>query len=123
MHLAHRTWIHPRIQELIRCRRCDHRRCLGDATPGARLAPGEVPDLWNIAHPEEAGAVAKAYVNAGSQIIVDKHFWRKPVSGCGEVGAERTKSKSSMKPARGFRAMRRAAMPWSLPPSVRAENC
>jgi methionine synthase I (cobalamin-dependent) len=38
------------------------------------LAPGEMPDLWNLAHPEKVSNVAGAYVTAGSQIILTNTF-------------------------------------------------
>jgi methionine synthase I (cobalamin-dependent) len=38
------------------------------------LAPGEVPDLWNLTHPKEVAEVARAYVEAGSQIILTNTF-------------------------------------------------
>ena len=38
------------------------------------LAPGEVPDLWNLSHPKEVAAVARAYVEAGSDIILTNTF-------------------------------------------------
>src|ERR1039457_2107215 len=38
------------------------------------LEPGECPDLWNLAHPERVEAVARAYVEAGSQIILTNTF-------------------------------------------------
>jgi 5-methyltetrahydrofolate--homocysteine methyltransferase len=38
------------------------------------LAPGEVPDLWNLTHPKEVADVARAYVEAGSQIILTNTF-------------------------------------------------
>jgi 5-methyltetrahydrofolate--homocysteine methyltransferase len=38
------------------------------------LGPGECPDLWNLTHPEEVAAVAKAYVEAGSRIILTNTF-------------------------------------------------
>jgi methionine synthase I (cobalamin-dependent) len=38
------------------------------------LAPGEVPDLWNLTHPEKVSEVAGAYVAAGSQIILTNTF-------------------------------------------------
>lgn len=33
------------------------------------LAPGELPELWNLSHPEEIIAVHKAYFDAGSNIV------------------------------------------------------
>jgi methionine synthase I (cobalamin-dependent) len=38
------------------------------------LAPGELPDLWNLNHPEHVAAVAKAYVDAGSEIVLTNTF-------------------------------------------------
>jgi methionine synthase I (cobalamin-dependent) len=38
------------------------------------LAPGEFPDLWNLTRPETVSEVAKAYVAAGSQIILTNTF-------------------------------------------------
>ena len=38
------------------------------------LAPGEVPDLWNLTRPEIVSEVARAYVAAGSQIILTNTF-------------------------------------------------
>jgi 5-methyltetrahydrofolate--homocysteine methyltransferase len=38
------------------------------------LAPGEFPDGWNLAHPQRVAEVARAYVEAGSQIILTNTF-------------------------------------------------
>ncbi len=38
------------------------------------LAPGELPDFWNLSHPERVEQVARAYVEAGSQIILTNTF-------------------------------------------------
>ena len=38
------------------------------------LPPGEVGDFWNLAHPERVEEVARAYVDAGSQIILTNTF-------------------------------------------------
>lgn len=38
------------------------------------LATGEFPDGWNLHHPEKVAAVAQAYVDAGSQIILTNTF-------------------------------------------------
>ena len=38
------------------------------------LAPGDTPDLWNLTHPEKVAEVARAYVAAGSQIILTNTF-------------------------------------------------
>ena len=38
------------------------------------LAFGEFPDMWNITHPDRVEDVARAYVQAGSQIILTNTF-------------------------------------------------
>ena len=38
------------------------------------LALGEVPDLWNLTHPDRVAEVAQAYVDAGSQVILTNTF-------------------------------------------------
>src|SRR5271166_1402685 len=38
------------------------------------LAPGDIPDLWNLTHPANVAAVARAYVEAGSQVILTNTF-------------------------------------------------
>ena len=44
------------------------------------LAPGESPDLWNLSHPDRVEAVARAYVEAGSRIILSNTFRANPIS-------------------------------------------
>jgi len=38
------------------------------------LGAGETPDLWNLAHPDRVEAVARAYVEAGSDVILTNTF-------------------------------------------------
>ena len=38
------------------------------------LAPGELPDLWNLTHPDWVEEVPRAYVEAGSEIILTNTF-------------------------------------------------
>lgn len=38
------------------------------------LGLGECPDEWNISHPEQVAAVAKSYVEAGSEVILTNTF-------------------------------------------------
>ena len=38
------------------------------------LAPGALPDAWNIERPEAVESVALAYVDAGSQVILTNTF-------------------------------------------------
>ena len=38
------------------------------------LAPGEVGDCWNLAYPEKVAALARSYVEAGSEVILTNTF-------------------------------------------------
>lgn len=38
------------------------------------LSVGDFPDAWNLTHPEQVTAVARAYVEAGSQVILTNTF-------------------------------------------------
>jgi len=38
------------------------------------LGPGTIPDTWNLDHPERVEAVARAYAEAGSQVILTNTF-------------------------------------------------
>jgi 5-methyltetrahydrofolate--homocysteine methyltransferase len=38
------------------------------------LAIGEFPDAWNLTHPDQVGEVARAYVEAGSRVILTNTF-------------------------------------------------
>ena len=38
------------------------------------LPPGTMPDTWNLTHPERVESVARAYVEAGSQVILTNTF-------------------------------------------------
>ncbi len=38
------------------------------------LTSGDMPDAWNLTHPEKVAEVARAYVEAGSQIILTNTF-------------------------------------------------
>jgi methionine synthase I (cobalamin-dependent) len=66
--------LHPLVQRL-----CDRAPVITDGAWGTQLqarglAPGEVPDLWNLTHPKEVAEVARAYVEAGSDIILTNTF-------------------------------------------------
>jgi len=65
---------HPLIQKLV-----SHGPVLTDGAWGTQLqarglAIGEIPDLWNLTHPDKVTEVARAYVEAGSQIILTNTF-------------------------------------------------
>jgi methionine synthase I (cobalamin-dependent) len=38
------------------------------------LDPGEIPDAWNLAHPERVEQVAREYVEAGSDVVLTNTF-------------------------------------------------
>ena len=49
------------------------------------LAPGANPDAWNLTHPERVEAVAQAYAEAGSQVILTNTFRANSVAMRGAV--------------------------------------
>ena len=42
------------------------------------LQPGECPELWNVTHREDVFAIAKSYIDAGSDIILTNSFGGSP---------------------------------------------
>jgi 5-methyltetrahydrofolate--homocysteine methyltransferase len=65
---------HPLIAEI--CRRAP---VITDGAWGTQLQDrglprGEVPDLWNLTHPNDVAAVAHDYVEAGSAIVLTNTF-------------------------------------------------
>jgi methionine synthase I (cobalamin-dependent) len=54
------------------------------------LLPGTNPDTWNLTHPERVEAVARAYADAGSQVILTNTFRSNAVAmkGCAEADLE-----------------------------------
>jgi len=66
--------MHPLIQQLV-----SHGPVITDGAWGTELqahglALGDFPDAWNLTHPDRVGEVARAYVEAGSQIILTNTF-------------------------------------------------
>jgi methionine synthase I (cobalamin-dependent) len=51
------------------------------------LDPGESPDTWNLSHPERVEAVARAYVEAGSQVILTNTFRANAIAMQGDLEA------------------------------------
>ncbi len=49
------------------------------------LEPGTIPDTWNLSHPDRVESVARAYVEAGSQVILTNTFRANAVT-LGEAG-------------------------------------
>jgi methionine synthase I (cobalamin-dependent) len=46
----------------------------GTELQARELPPGTIPDTWNLTHPERVQAVARAYADAGSQVILTNTF-------------------------------------------------
>jgi len=53
------------------------------------LAAGEMADFWNLEHPERVEEVARAYVEAGSQVILTNTFQANRIALQRHPGAER----------------------------------
>ena len=69
------------------------------------LAIGEFPDAWNLTHPESVEAVARAYVEAGSRVILTNTFGANRVRLAAHGLADRTVELNR----RGVEISRRAA--------------
>ena len=66
--------IHPLIQSLITKGPVLTDGAWGTQLQARGLQPGDVPDLWNLTHADKVREVARAYVEAGSQIILTNTF-------------------------------------------------
>jgi len=51
------------------------------------LEPGAAPDTWNLTHPERVEAVARSYVEAGSQVILTNTFRANAIAMEGDLEA------------------------------------
>lgn len=66
--------MHPRIEQLLAQRPIVTDGAWGTQLQQRGLEVGACPDAWNLQHPERVEAVARAYVDAGSQIILTNTF-------------------------------------------------
>lgn len=84
--------IHPIIQKLVATGPVLTDGAWGTQLQARGLAVGESPDLWNLTHPDQVAAVARAYVEAGSHVILTNTFGANRVrladSGCAERAKE-----------------------------------
>lgn len=69
------------------------------------LAVGEAADFWNLERPEDVEAVARSYVEAGSQVILTNTFRANAVALRGRAGADVVEQINR----RGAKISRRAA--------------
>ena len=87
------------------------------------MTADELPDLWNLSHPDRVEAVARAYVEAGSRVILTNTFRSN------RVVLERHADQPdvvAVKPrwSRGLPAALPAIVPSSSPPSgLAASSC
>lgn len=66
--------MHPTIEKLIAAGPVVTDGAWGTQLQARGLAIGEFPDAWNLTQPELVGAVARAYVAAGSRVILTNTF-------------------------------------------------
>jgi methionine synthase I (cobalamin-dependent) len=66
--------MHPTIQQLVSEGVVVTDGAWGTQLQARGLAIGEFPDGWNLLHPRRVEEVARAYVNAGSRIILTNTF-------------------------------------------------
>jgi 5-methyltetrahydrofolate--homocysteine methyltransferase len=84
--------MHPLLQSLLASGPVLTDGAWGTQLQARGLAAGEFPDAWNLSHPERVTEVARAYVEAGSQVILTNTFGANRVRladhGLAEKGAE-----------------------------------
>ena len=51
------------------------------------LEPGAAPDIWNLTHPDRVEAMARAYVEAGSQVTLTNTFRANAIAMKGDLDA------------------------------------
>jgi 5-methyltetrahydrofolate--homocysteine methyltransferase len=66
--------MHPRIQKMIAAGPVLTDGAWGTQLQAKGLEIGACPDAWNLSHPERVQDVARAYVQAGSQVILTNTF-------------------------------------------------
>jgi methionine synthase I (cobalamin-dependent) len=66
--------MHPLLQSLLASGPVLTDGAWGTQLQARGLAAGEFPDAWNLSHPERVTEVARAYVKAGSQVILTNTF-------------------------------------------------
>ena len=66
--------IHPLIQRLLAQGPVVTDGAWGTQLQARGLAAGEFPDVWNLTRPENVAEVARAYVEAGSRVILTNTF-------------------------------------------------
>jgi 5-methyltetrahydrofolate--homocysteine methyltransferase len=65
---------HPLLEKLLAGGPVITDGATGTQLQAKGLAPGECPDSWNLLHPKAVEGIARAYVEAGSQIVLTNTF-------------------------------------------------
>src|SRR5262245_6982314 len=97
--------MHPLIERLVASGPVVTDGAWGTELQARGLAIGEMPDVWNLLHPERVMEVADAYVEAGSKVILTNTFGANRIRLEGHSLAGRVKDIN----ARGVEISRRAA--------------
>ena len=66
--------MHPTIEKLLAAGPIVSDGAWGTQLQARGLAIGDFPDAWNLSHPERVAEVARAYVDAGSRVILTNTF-------------------------------------------------
>lgn len=66
--------MHPLIQRLLQNAPVVTDGAWGTQLQARGLTAGECPDAWNLSHPDLVEEIARAYVEAGSQVILTNTF-------------------------------------------------
>ncbi len=72
--------VHALIQQLLETAPVILDGAWGTQLQARGLPVGACPDEWNLSHPADVEAVARAYVEAGSQIILTNTFGANPIT-------------------------------------------
>ena len=63
-----------KFQEALYTKRLFFDGAMGTMLQEAGLKPGELPETWNLLHPEKVQAIHRAYVRAGVDILKTNTF-------------------------------------------------
>jgi 5-methyltetrahydrofolate--homocysteine methyltransferase len=80
--------MHPMLQELLSRGPVITDGAWGTQLQARGLGLGEFPDAWNLTHADRVGEVARAYVEAGSQVILTNTFGANRVRLCDHAAAD-----------------------------------
>lgn len=72
--------MHPTIRQLMAAAPVLSDGAWGTQMQARGLPVGASPDGWNLTHPDQVEAVARAYVEAGSKVILTNTFGASPVA-------------------------------------------